>query len=475
MILSRFVKVQLAIFTVLTVIGVSVVSLGYIQFQTFLGIGKDNITLRLPAVGGLYKFSNVTYRGVTVGKVTALDLTSDGVDVTLSLDDSAKIPADLEAYVRSVSAVGEQYVDLRPRTDNGPYLEDGSVIDSEVTLPREVGPLLDQVSNLVSSIPQDKTKILVGEAFTAFNGSGDDFGALLDATETLVSGANEASDQMKQLVQQAGPLLDTQIESADKIAEWASSLAGITGQIRQNDPHVRTVLQQGPGLTDQINGLLREVEPTVPVLLANLTTVEQVLVTYNPSLEQILVLLPGLIEAVIAYGPGYSEGGLTPASFRMQSDAEPSCTVGFLPVGERRDPQDVSEIDTPDGLYCKLPQDSPISVRGARNYPCMGVPGKRAPTVEMCRGDEDFRPVATGQPPIGTNPPDPSLSEQGVVPDPYPSPNQFPPGDFQAPQIPVARYDPNTGRYVGPDGQTYTQGNVVPGDAPASFESLMPR
>lgn len=52
----------------------------------------------------------------------------------------------------------------------------------------------------------------------------------------------------------------------------------------------------------------------------------------------------------------------------------------------------MSEADTPDNLYCKLPQDSPISVRGARNYPCMTKPGKRAPTVEsataispMCR------------------------------------------------------------------------------------------
>ena len=49
----------------------------------------------------------------------------------MSIATSPKIPADLQAEVRSVSAVGEQYVDLRPRTDSGPYLQNGSVITAE--------------------------------------------------------------------------------------------------------------------------------------------------------------------------------------------------------------------------------------------------------------------------------------------------------------------------------------------------------
>ncbi len=52
--------------------------------------------------------------------------------------------------MRSVSAVGEQYVDLRPRTDSGPYLQDGSVIPADnATIPQAVGPVLDRVSKLV--------------------------------------------------------------------------------------------------------------------------------------------------------------------------------------------------------------------------------------------------------------------------------------------------------------------------------------
>ena len=72
--LSRFVRIQLAIFTIASVIGVLVMVFTYMQAPTLLGIGRITVKLELPASGGLYRFSNVTYRGVQVGKVTAMDV-----------------------------------------------------------------------------------------------------------------------------------------------------------------------------------------------------------------------------------------------------------------------------------------------------------------------------------------------------------------------------------------------------------------
>src|SRR5580693_35593 len=125
--LTRFVRIQLLIFAIVGTIGVIAMVLFYIQAPTLLGIGRMTVTLELPATGGLYRFSNVTYRGVQMGKVTSVELTQTGAKAKLSLNTSPKIPADLTAcperpgppdqcgaYVRSVSAVGEQYVDLRP-------------------------------------------------------------------------------------------------------------------------------------------------------------------------------------------------------------------------------------------------------------------------------------------------------------------------------------------------------------------------
>src|SRR6476469_6901789 len=251
--LTRFVRNQLIIFTIASIVGVAVMIFTYMQVPTLLGIGRINVTLQLPAAGGLYRFSNVTYRGVQVGKVTEVKLTETGAEATLTLDTSPKIPADLKADVLSVSAVGEQYVDLRPRTDSGPYLRDGSVIAvANTTIPQQVGPMLDQVSALVKSVPGDRISDLLDETFKAFNGAGPDFGSLIDSGAKLTEQLNSVYDESLGLINDSGPLLDSQAETADAIRTWARSLEGSSGQLVQNDPQIRALLENGPGFAQEV-------------------------------------------------------------------------------------------------------------------------------------------------------------------------------------------------------------------------------
>ena len=55
--LTRFVRNQLIIFTIASIVGVAVMLFTYMQVPTLLGVGRINVKLELPAAGGLYKFS----------------------------------------------------------------------------------------------------------------------------------------------------------------------------------------------------------------------------------------------------------------------------------------------------------------------------------------------------------------------------------------------------------------------------------
>ena len=416
--LTRFVRIQLLIFTIIGIVGVIAMALFYIQAPMLLGIGRMTVSLELPSTGGLYRFSNVTYRGVQIGKVTGVSLTSEGAKATLSLDSSQKIPVNLQAEVLSVSAVGEQYVDLRPRTDAGPYLHDGSVIAMhDTTIPQAVGPMLDQVNALVKSLPKNKIGQLLDESFKAFNGAGYDLGSLTDSASRISADSNGIVDRTRTLTEDSQSLLNAQAQTTGSIRTWARSLAGISNVLAKDDSQVRTVLQTGPGALDEASGFLQQIKPTLPLLLANLTTIGQIGVTYHPSLEQLLVLLPSAVAyEQVARGQNWPDGQ-SRGDFALTIDDPPICTVGFLPPSQWRSPADTTDIDTPDGLYCKLPQDSPLAVRGARNYPCMGHPGKRAPTVEICNSDKPFMPLAMRQHVLGPSPLDPNLLSQGIPPD----------------------------------------------------------
>lgn len=510
--LTRFVRTQLIIFTIASIVGITAMALVYMQLPTLLGIGRITVKVELPRTGGLYRFANVTYRGVQIGKVTDVRATREGAEATLSLASSPKVPADLQASVLSVSAVGEQYVDLQPRTDSGPYLRDGSVITAaNTTVPQQVGPMLDQVSALLDSIPGDKLAQLLDESFRGFNGAGDDLAALLDASSTVVGDFDGVADRARALVDDGRPLLDAGAVSADALRTWARSLAGVTEQLTVNDPQVRGLLSNGPGALDEASRLLDQVKPTLPVLLANLTTVGQIAVTYHASIEQLLVLFPPLVASVQAVGlPRNNPTGFTQGDFTLTLNDPPACTVGFLPPSSWRSPSDLSDVDTPDGLYCKLPQDSPIAVRGARNYPCMGQPGKRAPTVEICESDSPFIPLALRQHALGPYPFDPNLLAQGIPPDdrvtfqeniygplegtpmPPPAPAAAPPApaevapppagatvapsssDAPGPSVAIATYDPQTGQFATPDGGVYRQTDVAAGAGGQTWQDLLP-
>ena len=197
--LTRFVRNQLIIFTIASIIGVAVMLFAYMQVPTLLGIGRldgdDGVALRrwpLPV-----RQRDLPRRADRQGDRGEADRERCRSGRCRS-NTSPKIPADLQADVLSVSAVGEQYVDLRPRTDSGPYLQDGSRIPvDDTTIPQEVGPMLDQVSKLVDTIPGDRISDLLDESFKAFNGAGPDFQSLFDSASKLTGDINGVSDETR--------------------------------------------------------------------------------------------------------------------------------------------------------------------------------------------------------------------------------------------------------------------------------------
>ena len=244
----------------------------------------------------------------------------------------------------------------------------------------------------------------------------------------MVDEANANYGQVTQLIDQAGPFLDAQIRSGDDIKSLADGLARFTGEVANADPQLRSVLQNVPGATDAANTTFDGIRPTFPVLAANLANFGRIGVIYRKSIEQALVIFPALMAALITVGGGVpaDEGGKL--DFKVDLQDPPPCSTGFIPPPEIRSPADTTLRELPTDLYCKTAQNDPAVVRGARNYPCQEFPGKRAPTIQLCRDPKGYVPIGTnpwrGPPvPYGTPIEDPRM----ILP-----PNKFP---FIPPQV----------------------------------------
>jgi phospholipid/cholesterol/gamma-HCH transport system substrate-binding protein len=508
--LTRRIKIQLTVFTIIAVVFGAIVAFGYMRVQnTFLGISRYSVKLELSQTGNLYRDANVTYRGVEVGRVQDVHLTNTGAEAVLQLQSGVAIPADLNAEVHSVSAVGEQYVALLPRSGKGPSLKDGDVIPQDRTsVPPEVNSLLEAANRGLSAIPRDSLKTTVDEAYTAVGGLGPELSRLVSGGAALASDARNNLDSITTLIDQSKPLLDSQTDSGDSIQAWASHLANVTKQLQTNDSAVADLIQKGPAAAEEVRQLIDRLDPTLPTVLANLVSVGQVAVTYRADLEAILVLLPSAVADLqateIANRNTKQDYKGIYLSFNLNLNTPPPCTTGFFPVQQQRSPTFQDYPDRPKGnVYCRIPQDSNLTAaRGARNYPCETRPGRRAATVKMCESDAPYIPLNDGFNWKGD--PNATLTGQGIpqfdpgelpppqppatAPHTSPSPASGAPGPpslasatagqptSQAPTPPpliAVEYDPATGTYVGPDGVVQRRGDLAANGKKQTWQQML--
>lgn len=74
------VRNRLIVFLAIGIAAIVAVGVWFVQVPAQLGIGRYVVRLDLADGGGLYPTANVTYRGVTIGRVTEVRMTDDGAE-----------------------------------------------------------------------------------------------------------------------------------------------------------------------------------------------------------------------------------------------------------------------------------------------------------------------------------------------------------------------------------------------------------
>jgi phospholipid/cholesterol/gamma-HCH transport system substrate-binding protein len=392
-VLTRFIKIQLVLFAILTLVALIALGWYYLRLPARFGVGQYELYAELPRSGGLYATANVTYRGTQIGKVTAVEPTETGARVTMSIDDRYTIPVDASANVHSVSAIGEQFLDLVSTGAPGQYFGAGQTI-TESYVPSEVGPALDAANAGLAVLPKDKIDALLTETAQAVGGLGPALQRLVESTTNIAGDFKDNLGPVNDIIANSAPILDSQVNSGDAIEQWSRNLNILAAQAAEQDAALRSGLQQAAPTADQLNAVFSDVRESLPQTLANLAVVLDMLKRYHKGVEQTLVILPqgtSVAEAATSIFPGEALLHLG-----LSINQPPPCLTGFVPASEWRSPADTSMAPLPSGTYCKIPKEFQANVvRGARNYPCADVPGKRAASPRECRSTEPYVPLGT--------------------------------------------------------------------------------
>ncbi|HWJ82323.1 MAG TPA: MlaD family protein [Nocardioides sp.] len=324
-----------------------------------------SMTVELPDAAGLHQGSVVTYRGQRIGEVTDVRLSDEpGVAAVaeISVESSVDIPVDSRFEVRDLSAVGEQYLDVRPQTADGPYLADGAVVPVRRTsVPTALPTVLAHAQSLMSHLDVADIRTITHETQTIFGSSGDDVDlrALSMELESAFAMLRRLEPQLTRLVRDGEQPLSTVSALSPEIRGLSTDLEDVAAALAQATPAVRRTVVTALDLLPRLDRWWRQASPEVRHLLADGVPLTDMAARHLRGLEHWLDWAP--MQASVMAGSTRDGSGRVLLVPRILKNCVYDRSV-------QRDIQDLSRRPPPTGVRCTDPPPG-TQMRGSANVP----------------------------------------------------------------------------------------------------------
>ncbi len=358
----RAVKSHSVAASVIGLVLAAIVSLSYVLLGS-LGINPLRPTMSVKVLlresGGLMVNQNVTLRGVSIGRVTAVNFTTTGVEATADINGNVRVPRDSKVSVSALSPAGEQYLNFVPQQSGGPALTDGAVIgEDQTSVPVPLAQVLSSADGLLAQIDPDKLRVITDELRVSGQGP-QKLAALLDGGAFLISTVGSVLPETMSVLRTSPTVLTTLSDAAPALSNISHNMKHIMAGVNRAEGGFRTLVDRGAAPITVLDGIIDDNSDTMVQLLGNLTTVVQVLSARTAALHE--MLRTDRPSTLGTFSTLIHDGGVW-----LSVDAYPRYACDYklphLPAWLPNYPEPFLYT------YCDNP-DPAVLVRGARNAP----------------------------------------------------------------------------------------------------------
>ncbi|MGW5918779.1 MCE family protein [Nocardia fluminea] len=341
------------------------------------------VTVELAISGGLTKGSDVTFRGVRVGRVGDVRIAGDGIAAVAEIEEGTRIPVGGTVAVARLSAAGEQYLDFRPETDTGPYLRDGSVIArADTGVPVQVQSVLANMSGLVSGLNPERLNVIVNELDKALAGGPDGLRNMISGISRAMAGLNDLLPQTEHLLRNLEVIAATTAHAQPDLGTLTNAGSALFQQFSAADAELRHLLQEGPGQLATLGGFISRTQNPITDLVTNFVAITRAAKLRQPAIELLFPTLSRFAEAVGI--PAHDNAFFT----LVDPWPRPTCDYDTVPIVPTN-----ATADTRVRLYNYCVTDNPaLQVRGSANAPRPAGPDNGAGPPPGVTGDELSQP-----------------------------------------------------------------------------------
>ncbi|WP_244931820.1 MlaD family protein [Nocardioides sp. W7] len=353
-------RAKVVMFVVIALLTTSFLAVQYVGLDRFLG--GYTVTADLPEAGGLFQNSEVTYRGVPVGRVESLTASPEGAHAVIRIERGApEIPAEVRGRVVNRSAIGEQYFDLSGGSTDGETLAEGAHLTlTAADLPPSIDGLLRSSRDFVASVPSDALDTVIDEGYAMTQGNGENLARLVETSSDFVRTADRNFLMTVSLIDNSGQVLATQKAAASSFQSFSEDLRLVAEAFEEQDDDWRKLMEQTPAAARQLDALFSSVGQPLGQLMGNLVSTAEVFGTNAAGVKETMIRLPEGIS--ITYAAMTSKGmqaGLQPTFF---SPLPCQYKGTEMRPGTDTSPGEAFNTDA----RCDLPRSSGTGVRGPK-------------------------------------------------------------------------------------------------------------
>jgi phospholipid/cholesterol/gamma-HCH transport system substrate-binding protein len=250
----------------------------------------------------------VTYRGVQVGRIGRMSLTTDAVKIELIINSKWKIPKDgTRAEIKFKSAVGEQFVDLVPVAAAGPTFRPNDVIPKSLTTtPLQIEDLLKEFSTVLDSIDPKALGEVVHELGTGLRGHGPDLRALIKALDQLATIGADRGPQIASLLSSSADLQDAFNSNSAQFEQGIAALNQVLATAAAHTNDFNRFVSSTKTLDTDLISLLTDRKSQIDTVVSDLATVTRDTHSHLKSLDLLLTYLgPFFSDVSAAYAAPY--------------------------------------------------------------------------------------------------------------------------------------------------------------------------
>lgn len=363
---------------------------------------------------GLFVGDDVRIRGVSVGKVAAIEPEPLRSRITFWFDRRYPVPAEARAVILSPQLVTGRAIQLTPPYSGGATMADGAVIGQDRTaVPVEWDDIRGQLERLTDMLQPTRPGgvsslgALINSAAANLDGQGADIRSTIVKLSKTISVLNEHSNDVFGTIKNLSTLVAGLRDSSDLLGALNVNLAQVSGLLA-DDPHqVSRAVADLNGVVDDVRSFVAENREPLGTASDKLTSISDAVAASLDDVKQFLHVAPNVAANFNnIYEP--ANGSLTGA-LQINNFANPlSFLCGAIEAASRMGAEQASKL-------C-VQYLAPIVKNRQYNFPPLGenlFVGAQARPNEVTYSEDWMRPDYVA--PQGATAADPAAGLSGLM------------------------------------------------------------